>query len=324
MDYQPKVSIIVAVYNIDEYVERCITSIVNQTYKNIEIIIVDDGSTDQSGQICDEFASKDNRIIVIHKENGGVASARNTGFKAASSDFVMFIDGDDYLDLDMVEYLVNIQKRTHSDICYCQVRYIGFAHRKKEESSPDIFTKISRHDAAYSALMHKKGFTMNIWDGLYSRNVVHPFIEHVVFEDLDFTIKAMLTASSVSVGSSYKYNYCYRETSLTNSSKMMKKIADLRIVAESMTKVVLDSDKSLLPALYARFLRNYVGLLSESVLLYNGVGLYELESEIKNCVRLVYREQKIKEYILLLFFSLRSKMIYRIAFQISNYVLSKL
>ena len=323
MDYQLKVSIIVAVYNIDEYVGRCLDSIVNQTYTNIEIIIVDDGSTDKSGRICDEFASKDNRIKVIHKENGGVASARNAGFNAASADFVMFIDGDDYLDLDMVEYLVGLQEHTHSDICYCQVRYVGFAHSRKEESEPDVFTRISRYDAAYSVLMHKKGFTMNIWDGLYSRIVVHPFIEHVVFEDLDFTLHAILASSSVSVGSSYKYNYCYRESSLTNSSKILKKVSDLDVVAESMKKTVLNSGENLFSALYARLLRNYVGLLCESVLLYKGIGFNELQTRVKNYINLSYRNRVLKRNMMLLLFSIKSKFLYRIAFRISNYVLSK-
>ena len=98
-----KVSIIVPVYNVEKYVERCIESIIKQSYKNLEIILIDDGSKDNSGKICDEYAEKDNRIKVIHKKNGGLSDARNTGLNIADGEYICFIDSDDYIHKDLVK-----------------------------------------------------------------------------------------------------------------------------------------------------------------------------------------------------------------------------
>ena len=105
------ISIIVPVYNVEKYVEKCINSIINQTYKNLQIILVDDGSKDNSGKICDEFKLKDNRIEVIHKNNGGLSDARNAGLKLAKGDYIGFVDSDDYIEADMYETLYNLIKK---------------------------------------------------------------------------------------------------------------------------------------------------------------------------------------------------------------------
>ena len=99
------ISIIIPVYNVEKYLEDCLNSVVNQTYKNLEIILIDDGSTDNSGKICDLYAKKDNRIVVIHKENAGVSSARNVGLKIAKGLYIGFVDPDDYIAEDMYEIL---------------------------------------------------------------------------------------------------------------------------------------------------------------------------------------------------------------------------
>ena len=99
------ISVIVPVYNTEKYLEKCVMSILNQTYKNLEIILIDDGSTDNSPQICDSLAEKDNRITVIHQPNGGVSSARNTGLDNTHGDYIMFVDSDDYIAPNMIEFL---------------------------------------------------------------------------------------------------------------------------------------------------------------------------------------------------------------------------
>ena len=97
-----KVSIVVPVYNVEKYLNQCVDSVLAQTYKNIEVILVDDGATDASPAICDEYAEKDNRVKVVHKKNGGLSSARNSGIKVATGDYLMFIDSDDYWNADFV------------------------------------------------------------------------------------------------------------------------------------------------------------------------------------------------------------------------------
>lgn len=102
-----KISIIVPIYNVEKYLERCVDSLVNQTYENIEIILVDDGSPDYCPQLCDEYAKKDSRIVVIHKKNGGLSDARNYGLCKASGEYILYVDSDDYIELDSCEKLVN-------------------------------------------------------------------------------------------------------------------------------------------------------------------------------------------------------------------------
>lgn len=102
-----KISVIIPVYNVEKYLKRCLDSVVNQTYKNLEIILIDDGSTDKSGNICDEYAAKDKRIIVIHKENGGLSDARNKGLDICTGDYISFIDSDDWIENGFYEYVVN-------------------------------------------------------------------------------------------------------------------------------------------------------------------------------------------------------------------------
>lgn len=117
------ISIIVPVYKVEKYLHRCIDSILNQTYKNLEIILVDDGSPDECPQICDGYAKKDRRIKVIHKKNAGVSEARNTGIKEANGDFICFVDSDDYLAKNYVSELISEQLRSGSDVVFCSYFY---------------------------------------------------------------------------------------------------------------------------------------------------------------------------------------------------------
>ena len=114
-----KVSVIVAAYNIEKYIARCLDSILNQTYKNLEIIVVNDGSSDNTGEIIDKYSEKDIRIKVIHKENSGVSSARNKGLDMSTGDYIGFVDGDDTLETDMYELLVSNAIKNNADISHC-------------------------------------------------------------------------------------------------------------------------------------------------------------------------------------------------------------
>ena len=114
-----KISVIVPIYNSEDYIDRCVRSIVEQSYKNIEIILVDDGSTDNSSMMCDEWAKNDKRVKVIHKENGGVSSARNEGLKIAKGDYISFVDSDDYIDKKMIEKMLNQMEKGNTDLVIC-------------------------------------------------------------------------------------------------------------------------------------------------------------------------------------------------------------
>ena len=113
------ISVIMPVYNVESYVVRSINSVLNQTYKNLELIIVDDGSTDRSGMICDQFMEKDGRVRVIHQENGGLSHARNTGLAMAIGDYVSFIDSDDFYEIHFIEYLYQSCVENDCEIGIC-------------------------------------------------------------------------------------------------------------------------------------------------------------------------------------------------------------
>ena len=144
MNKNALISIIVPVYNVDKYLSKCIDSIISQTYNEIELILVDDGSPDNSPKICDEYARKDNRIIVIHKENGGVSSARNAGLDIAKGEYIGFIDPDDYIVSDMYECMVNAIEKYNFDMVVCGYDYIdenGNVTRPYKIKSDEILTQ---------------------------------------------------------------------------------------------------------------------------------------------------------------------------------------
>lgn len=117
-----KVSIILPIYNVEKYLEKCVNSVINQTYQNIEIILVDDGSKDSSGRICDELVESDNRIKVIHKKNGGLASARNAGYEVATGEYLMYIDSDDVIKNDIAEKCVSAMEKNDQMLLYLDMR----------------------------------------------------------------------------------------------------------------------------------------------------------------------------------------------------------
>ena len=132
MKEEKLISVIIPVYNVEKYLRRCIDSVINQTYKNLEIIIVDDGSTDNSSNICDEYTNKDSRVKVVHKENGGLSSARNVGIELAKGDLIAFVDSDDYIELEMYEKLKENMDKYDSDIAICQY-YNSFKYSIKRQ-----------------------------------------------------------------------------------------------------------------------------------------------------------------------------------------------
>ena len=113
---KPLITIIIPVYKVEDYLDKCVESVVNQTYKNLEIILVDDGSPDNCPKMCDDWAKKDKRIKVIHKENGGLSDARNKGIDIAKGEFITFIDSDDYVENNYVEFLYNLVRENHAEI----------------------------------------------------------------------------------------------------------------------------------------------------------------------------------------------------------------
>ena len=155
------ISVIVPVYKVEKYLRKCIDSIINQTYKNLEIILVDDGSPDNCGAICDEYTANDSRVKVIHKENGGLSSARNAGIDIASGDYIAFIDSDDYIDVNMIKTLYKKISDDNSDMAICNFSYVdenGKMIYEKNEYMPIKTEVISGRDILYNKLLEAKSW----------------------------------------------------------------------------------------------------------------------------------------------------------------------
>ena len=209
---EPLISVIIAVYNPGKYLKACLDSLVNQTYKNLEIILVDDGSTDNSLEICKEYAEKDSRIIVHHKENSGVSSTRNLGIRLAHGDYFSFIDSDDYLDLDTYEYLVNLINTHNVDIVNHE-HYITTPEKEKINVSPDTaYGKFDRKNGM-DVLVHYYPFACN---KLFSKKTITDvwFDETICRgEDSLFTRFAFDKADSVYFDKRPLYHYVQSEES---------------------------------------------------------------------------------------------------------------
>jgi glycosyltransferase involved in cell wall biosynthesis len=179
------ISIIIPVYNVEKHLNQCVSSVVNQTYKDIEIILVNDGSSDNSPRICDEWAEKDSRIRVIHKNNGGVSSARNTGLKVAKGDYIGFIDSDDYIDKNMYEKLLSCFNDEGIGIASCGVFYDKEGNISPYNKSWMVSTKkvITYNEFPFLLLPTKVNFT--IWSKLYKRELLEglKFREGLLNED---------------------------------------------------------------------------------------------------------------------------------------------
>ena len=140
---KPLVSVIVPVYNVERYVQQCLESLVNQTLKEIEIIIVNDGSTDGSAEICNKYAKMDSRIVYITKENGGLSEARNVGLKYASADYIGFVDSDDYVDLDFFKVLYDLTQKNNAKISVGAIRRVdenNITYREDKSKEDTIFS----------------------------------------------------------------------------------------------------------------------------------------------------------------------------------------
>lgn len=165
-----EVSIIVPVYQVEKYIRQCIDSILAQTFTDFELILVDDGSKDNSGKICDEYAEKDKRIRVIHKENGGLSDARNKGLDNASGNYFMFVDGDDYIAPNMTECLHNNILKADADIAACNYRYIFESDGEKDFATENKAEVLNSNEIFYNRKNERNyGFWTVAWNKLYKR-----------------------------------------------------------------------------------------------------------------------------------------------------------
>lgn len=210
------VSIIIPVYNVEKYIKRCIDSVRNQTYSLIQIILIDDGSTDMSGKICDYYAHIDTRIVVYHQENQGLAAVRNIGVRLAKGQWITFVDSDDWISPDYVEYLLSLIC-DNVDMAVCGAKKMW----KETTLQDDTHDKVWYYNMnkALQTMLYQKKMDNNAWGKLYSaklaKSVVYP--EGYWYEDFATTYKLILSCKNVAIGSRKLYAYFQRPSSIMNS-----------------------------------------------------------------------------------------------------------
>lgn len=251
----PKVSIIVPIYNVEKYLDRCVQSLLKQTLKEIEIILVDDESPDNCPKMCDEYAKKDSRIKIVHKKNGGLGFARNSGLEVATGEYVTFCDSDDYVELETYETLYNEASTKDLDICY-------FKHRRFTDG--DEFINVVRDNKKYyfsgkdevdSFLLNIVGkdplkpgqsfFSMSVCMGIFKLKTILDsgirFVSErtVASEDLIFDINFIPHTKKIGVLPNVFYNYYINPSSITtsfNDAKYQRMIKLLKVVKEELLK----------------------------------------------------------------------------------------
>ena len=222
----PLISIIVPVYNVEPYIERCIESIIKQSYKNIEIVVVDDGSTDNSGRICDEYAQKDRRIKVIHKRNGGLVSARKVGVINSAGDYVAYVDGDDWIEQHMYKILIRDAVQYNADIVTSGL------YRDYENSVISEFDNISEgiYDTEnikkkifpvmiYTGRFFESGINIHLYNKIYRRKLVETNQLNIddcvgIGEDAALVYPCIIDSKKIVVKHRCFYHYCIRQNSI--------------------------------------------------------------------------------------------------------------
>lgn len=210
-----KISIIVPVYNVEIYLERCLNSLVKQTLKDIEIIVVNDGSPDNSQKIIDKYAKKYNNLKAYTKKNGGLSSARNFGLKYANGEYIAFVDSDDYVERDMYEKMYNKAKQNNYDIVVCNLNYIY--ETKIVKAYSNISNELTNKDEIKKSMNY---IYPSAWNKIFNRKLFDNdvrFKEKVWFEDVEFLYRLYPYIESIGVVNDHLYNYVQREGTITHT-----------------------------------------------------------------------------------------------------------
>lgn len=211
------ISIIIPVYKVEEYLEKCIESVLKQTYTNLQIILVDDGSPDNCGKICDEYAKKDSRIEVIHKVNGGLSDARNVGIAKAKGKYIGFVDSDDYIKEDMYEILINLIKEYDADVSICNL-YDVIDGKEYIRNNENGIQEYSRLEILKEVLLDKN-IQSYAWNKLYKKELFDE-IKYPIgkkYEDIGTTFYVFEKCNKIVVTSKPEYYYLKRSDSLVNN-----------------------------------------------------------------------------------------------------------
>lgn len=220
-----KISVIVPVYKVEPYLDKCVSSVVNQTYTNLEIILVDDGSPDSCPTMCDAWAEKDSRIRVIHKPNGGLSDARNAGMTVATGELMAFVDSDDWIVPDMYEYLYQRLAEDNSDIAACGVQMVW-----EDKTQSRMLTQegncVLNQEEAMRAIIEESWLKQPVWYKLYKTDLIRDILFPMgkCHEDVFWSYQAVGSAKKVSVSDHVGYYYLQRGGSIMGAGYSLKRL----------------------------------------------------------------------------------------------------
>lgn len=247
------VSIIIPVYNVKEYLAKCVKSVTNQTYTNCEIFLIDDGSTDGSGELCDELAKEDKRIFVLHKKNGGLSDARNAALDIMSGEYVVCVDSDDYVTEDYIEYLYSLISVNNADIAVCQLKKIYDTQDKLDnyQEKIDVLDKAS----AIESYLYQRKFTASAHCKIYKRELFTEIRYPIgyYYEDMAVICKLLDRSSKIIVSNLQKYYYIQRDSSIMGENFNPKKMQRIEI-SQDIRKFILEKYPEFVRAADARCL----------------------------------------------------------------------
>lgn len=258
-----KISVIIPVYNVREYLDKCMYSILHQTFNDYEIILIDDGSNDGSQNLCDEYANDYQIVRTVHKKNGGLSDARNSGIRVSQAEYITFIDSDDYVENDYLEYLYKLICKSMSDISVAGTFVVDKDGNILREFDKYTSKVMSPKDALNSAL-YQDAFDISAWGKLYHKNLFNKrvFKKNILFEDLDLIPYLILDSTSIAYGNESKYYYLQRENSIVSSQFNNKK---LELVAISQRLLENINDDSMRPAVVRRYVYSNIYLLNQII-----------------------------------------------------------
>lgn len=257
------ISIVVPVYKVEQYLDRCVESLINQTYKNIEIILVDDGSPDNCPAMCDKYAERDRRIKVVHKENGGLSDARNAGIDAACGKYLLLVDSDDYIEKDSCEKLLSCMVSTDVDFVVGVIREIrGNTIVYQRRSLIECNCSYSNTDFIVNSIIANEWYAPAVLN-LYSLSFLNKhklrFKSGILHEDMEFLPRLYLEARKISYLDYPFYNYEIRENSITTSNNNIKKTNSLLQIYASWKRQFDEiSDSKLQRVLYGVLIKHYL------------------------------------------------------------------
>ena len=228
------ISIVIPVYNVEKYLKNCIDSVLNQTYQNIEIILIDDGSIDNSGKICDEYAKISDKVVVIHQQNLGASCARNVGIEIANGKYITFIDSDDIVEKKYIEYLYNLVIKNNVKMAIASYKIIS-EHDKCIDIGDGYEEKILKTEECLDRLLKEKGFTVSPCSKIYSKELFEEikFPEGKLYEDNGTIYKFIMKCDNIAYGNESYYLYYRRNNSSTMSKFNLRKL-DLIELTDNM------------------------------------------------------------------------------------------